>query len=172
MISEFVNKETEAKNYYELMTRNYGQHPLAAKAVGALRRLNSDSKQFELAGPALGTGQQVNIAQLNGKVVIVYYWASWNQQCAADFFKLKALLNMYGNKGLELVCVSLDNSEIDAQNFIGNTQAPGTHLYQAPGGLESPLAVQYGVMVLPDLFLVGRDGKVVSHTVQMSGLED
>ena len=38
--------------------------------------------------------------------------------------------------------------------------------------LESPLAVQYGVMVLPNLFLVGRDGKVVSHTVQMSGLED
>jgi hypothetical protein len=34
------------------------------------------------------------------------------------------------------------------------------------------LAVQYGVMVLPNLFLVGPNGKVVSHTVQMSGLDD
>src|SRR5207248_3245406 len=38
MISEFVNKETEAKNWYNMMGRNYGQHPLAAKAIGALRR--------------------------------------------------------------------------------------------------------------------------------------
>jgi hypothetical protein len=44
-------------------------------------------------------------------------------------------------------------------------------LYQ-PGGLESPLARQYGIMVLPNLFLVGKDGKVVSRTVQMSNLED
>jgi peroxiredoxin len=171
MISEFVNKETEAKNYYNFMVTNHGQHPLAAKAAGALRRLNSDGQMFELTGPALGTGQQVNIAQMRGKVVVVYYWASWNQQCAADFFKLKTLLNLYGNKGLELVSVSVDNSADEAQKFITNAQAPGTHLYQ-PGGLEGPLAVQYGVMVLPDLFLVGRDGKVVSHAVQMSGLED
>jgi hypothetical protein len=27
-------------------------------------------------------------------------------------------------------------------------------------------------MVLPNMFLVGRDGKVVSHTIQMSSLED
>ena len=51
------------------------------------------------------------------------------------------------------------------------TQAPGIHLYQG-GGLDSPMAVQYGVMVLPNMFLVGKDGKVVSHTVQMTSLED
>jgi hypothetical protein len=34
------------------------------------------------------------------------------------------------------------------------------------------LATQYGVMVLPNLFLVGRDGKVVSRTVQVATLED
>src|SRR6185369_5280679 len=106
---------------------------LAPKAIGALRRLNSDGKDFELAGPALGTGQMVNIAQLKGKIVVVYYWASWNQQCAPDFFKLKTLQGLYGSKGLELVCVSLDNSEADAQKFIADAQAPGTHLYQQPG---------------------------------------
>ena len=75
----------------------------------------------ELAGPALGTGQQVNIAQLSGKVVIVYYWASWNQQCAADFFKLKTLVNGYGSKGLEVVCVNLDNNPSDALGYLQRT---------------------------------------------------
>ena len=44
-------------------------------------------------------------------------------------------------------------------------------LYQA-GALESPLAVKYGILVLPNLFLVGKDGKVVSRSVQIGGLED
>ena len=41
-----------------------------------------------------------------------------------------------------------------------------------PGGLESPLATQYGVMVLPNLFLVGKDGKVISRSVQTGTVED
>jgi hypothetical protein len=170
MISEFVNKETEAKNYYGVLVQNYGQSQLAAKAQGALRRLNADGKDFEMSGPALGNGQPINVAQLRGKVVVVYYWATWTQQAAADFFKLKSLLAANSSK-VDLVCINLDATAAEAQNFIAQSQAPGHHLYQT-GGLESPLAVQYGVMVLPNLFLVGKDGKVVSHTVQMSTLDD
>ena len=59
-----------------------------------------------------------------------------------------------------------------AMTYLQRTPTPGTHLFQQPGGLDSPMAVNYGVMVLPHLFLVGRDGKVVSHTVQTNGLED
>ncbi len=172
MVSEFMNKETDAKGYYTLMTKNYANHPLAAKAEGALRRLTIDGQVIQLAGPVLGGGQNFDIAALRGKVVIVYYWASWNQQCAADFIKLQGLAGTYGSKGLEVVCVNLDNNPAEAAAFVQKTQAPGTHLHLPPGGLDSPLAVQYGVMVLPNLFLVGRDGKVVSHTIQMSGLED
>jgi glutathione peroxidase-family protein len=127
---------------------------------------------FELAAPKLGDNGQFDIRSLAGKVVVVYYWASWNQQCAADFFKLKMLVNNYGSKGLEIVCVNLDNAPAAAMAFLQRTPTPGTHLFQQPGGLESPLATNYGVMVLPHLFLIGRDGRVVSHTVQTNALED
>jgi len=138
-----------------------------------LKRLDLDGKPFELIAPRLGDNRPpFDIRSLGGKVVVVYYWASWNQQCSADFFKLKTLVNTYGNKGLEIVCVNLDNGAGTAMAFLQRTPTPGTHLYQEPGGLESPLAVNYGVMVLPHLFLIGRDGKVVSHTVQTNGLED
>ncbi|HEX4591523.1 MAG TPA: thioredoxin-like domain-containing protein [Gemmataceae bacterium] len=171
MVSEFMNKETDAKGYYALMVKNHAQHPLATKAQGALKRLTSDGQIMTLSGPTLGSGQTFSMGSLNGKIVVVYYWASWNQQCPADFLKLQALANTYASKGLEIVCVSLDNTAADASGFVQKTGAPGTHLYQA-GGLDSPLAVQYGVMVLPNMFLVGRDGKVVSHTIQMNSLED
>jgi hypothetical protein len=172
MLSEFSNKETEAKNWYKQLATGHADHPLAKKAAGALKRLDSDGKPFELTAPRLGINGDFDIRSLTGKVVVVYYWASWNQQCPADFFKLKMLVNSHGSKGLEIVCVNLDNVPQDAMAFLQRTPTPGTHVHGSGGGLDSPLATNYGVMVLPHMFLIGRDGKVVSHTVQTNGLED
>jgi peroxiredoxin len=172
MVSEFVNKEIEAKKWYARLAKDFPDHAMAPKAQGALRRLEIEGKPLELAGSLLN-GNAFNIAQLRGKLVVVYYWASWNKdRCVADFAALKLLLDNYSSKGLALVCVSLDNTAEEAADFVQRTQAPGVHLFQ-PGGLESTLATQYGVMVLPNLFLVDKDGKVVSRTIQqVNGLEE
>jgi hypothetical protein len=172
MVCEFMNKETEAKGYYALMAKNFAQHPLAAKAQGALKRLSIDGQVMDLSGPELANGQPFDIRQMTGKVVVVYYWASWNQQCLPDFAKLTSIVNTHGSKGVELVCINLDNTAAEATGAVQKMTAPGKQLFQVPGGLDSPLAVQHGVMVLPSMFLVGKDGKVVSHTIQMSSLED
>ena len=174
MVSELVNKEIEAKKWYERLVRDFADNPLAARSGGALRRLDLEGKVMELAAPTLN-GATFNISQVRGKIAIVYYWASWNKdRCVGDFAVLKQLLDNYSSKGagLELVCVNLDNTAEEANAYLQRTPAPGTHLFQ-PGGLESPLATQYGVMVLPNLFLVDKDGKVISRNIQqVSGLED
>ncbi|HZY87331.1 MAG TPA: thioredoxin-like domain-containing protein, partial [Gemmataceae bacterium] len=77
----------------------------------------------------------------------------------------------YAAKGVELVTVNLDGTAAEAQRFLANNPSAGTHLYEA-GGLESKLATGYGVQVLPNTFLVGKDGKVVSRNVQINNLED
>ena len=171
MVSEFMGKDAEAKNWYGKLSREYPASPLSKKGKGCLDRLELDGKVMELAGPKLGTQIPFDISQLSGKVVIVYYWASWNGQCAGDFAKLKGLLGTYKSKGLELVCVNLDNNQADAVNFLQQNRIDAINLFQA-GALDSPLAVKYGVLVLPNLFLVGKDGKVASHSVQINGLED
>ena len=40
------------------------------------------------------------------------------------------------------------------------------------GGLDSRLATQYGITVLPNMFLIGADGKAVSRNVQATTLEE
>jgi hypothetical protein len=174
MVSELVNKESEARKWYQQLTKDFSDNVLAARGQGALRRLDLEGKVMELSGPTLNGGQ-FNINQLRGKTVIVYYWASWNKdRCVGDFAVLKQLLDTYGAKGagVELVCVNLDNTAEEANAFLTRSPSPGTHLFQ-PGGLESPLATQYGIMVLPNLFLVDKDGKVISRNIQqVSGLEE
>jgi hypothetical protein len=172
MVSEFMNKEIEAKKWYTRLAKEFAQDPMAAKAAGALSRLEIEGKPFELTGTLLD-GTAFNIGQLVGKTVVVYYWASWNDsRTKADFTALKTLLDQYGAKGLALVCVNLDNTKQEAVNFLQSNPGPGLHL-QEPGGLNGPLATKYGIMVLPNLFLLDKDGKVVNRTLQqVNGLEE
>src|SRR5262249_1598581 len=114
MGSEFLGKEIEAKKWYQqLATAHADKKPLAEKAEGALRRLDLEGKDYELAGTTTD-GKNFNISQLRGKVVAVYYWASWNQQSVGDFARLKLLMNTYAGKGLELVCINLDSAPPEA----------------------------------------------------------
>jgi Thioredoxin-like len=172
MVNEYFGgkMEGEAKAAYALLIKNFPKNSLAARAQGCLERLTLEGKAFALAAPVLGTGATFNISTLQGKAVVVYYWASWNNLAASDFNKIKAALAGVPGKA-EVVGVNLDNKPDEALAFLKANQMVGTQLY-IPGGQESPLAVQYGITALPVMFLVGPDGKVVSRQVQPSNLDD
>jgi hypothetical protein len=169
MVSELMGKETEAKNWYKQLIKNHGdKKSLVDKANGALRRFELEGQAIELTGSSIA-GSRFDISSLRGKVVIVYYWDSSNQQSIGDFARMKELLRVYGGKGLEVVCINLDTSPPVAG--ASPSTGPGIQLFQ-PGGLESSLANQYGIVVLPTMFLVGPDGKVVSRNVQIATVEE
>lgn len=170
MVSEFMGKESDAKEWYGKLAQNYAQHPYAKKAQGALRRIGLEGQPFTLEGPTID-GRAFNIAQAQGKTVVVYYWASWSNQSANDFKRLAELNKTYADKGMYLVTVNLDDNVDAAKQALNGAQLPAITLH-TPGGLESPLAVQYGIMVLPNIFVVDKTGKCTSRTAQMSNLED
>ena len=175
MVSELMGRETEAKNWYKQLIKNHAdKKSFVAKAEGALRRFDLEGQPLELAGSSI-TGTRFDISSLRGKVVVVYYWDSSNQQSIGDFARMKELLRVYGDesraqsKRLEIVCINLDSSPPVAGASLSS--GPGIQLFQ-PGGLESSLANQYGIVVLPTMFLVGPDGKVVSRNVQIATVEE
>ena len=171
MVNEFIGKETEAKNWYAHLVKHYEKNSMAPKAAGAIRRLGLEGQEFELVSQTLGAKNNFDIKSLKGKITVVYYWASWNSQCISDFAKIKEVMAKYSAKGVDLVCVNLDNGPGEAIKFLQSTPVPGTHIYQ-DGGLDSPLAVGYGIMVLPNTFVVGADGKVTSRNSQVATLDE
>ncbi|HEY7311810.1 MAG TPA: thioredoxin-like domain-containing protein [Gemmataceae bacterium] len=171
MVSEFLSKEVEAKNWYKQLADHFPDKPQAKKAEGSIARLSLEGKSLKLSGPMLNDPNiAFDLGQINGKVVVVYYWASWNNQCTADFAKMKTMLDAHAGK-VALVAVNLDNTVDEARTYLRATPAPGTHLHQ-DGGLESKMATDYGIQVLPTMFVVGKDGKVVSRNGQIANLED
>ncbi len=175
MAFEFMNTkegDAKAKEWYEQLGKNYAGHPHAVKAIGAVKRLEAEGKPLEIAGTNLTTGQPFNVGALKGKVVVVYYCANWSSTLGDDAKKLKALVKEYGPKGLELVTICLDNDAKAATQTVAAHELPGTVLH-APGGLDgSPLAAQYGIIVVPHIFVADKAGNVVNRNAQAANLDD
>src|SRR5207244_796750 len=101
--------DAKARVWCEHLIKNYAGHHHVARAAGIIKRLDCEGKPLELSGTSMATGQPFNAQQLNGKAVVVFYWASWSDSLAADVKKLKELSATYGPKGFEIIAVALDD---------------------------------------------------------------
>lgn len=174
--AEFAPKDPEAtaKVWYEKLMKDYASHPHAAKAAGAIKRLSSEGKPFELSGETLD-GKPFSEKLIAGKPAVVLYWASWGSQAADELKNLAALEKEFGKKGLQIVTISVDDdgSKAEAVAAVKAAGVGGHHLH-ASGGLDrSPLANAYGIHMIPHLMLIDKDGKVASRNAQPgAGLKD
>jgi len=172
--SEFGGKVEEAKRWYKQLFENFADHHLAPRARGSEARLSLVGTAMKLTSPLLGDSTKTfDIASLKGKVVIVHYWGSYTEQHKDDFVRLKRIADQNA-KDVVLVNVNLDETAAKAQDAVSKTQAPGIHLFHVTNkevGLNGPLANQFGIHILPTIFVVGRDGRVTNNMVQIGDIE-
>jgi hypothetical protein len=172
MLSEFLGQEADARKWYRQLSDNSAGTQIAFKAQGALRRLDLEGKFVFLDLPLLTSApgtppETLDIAKLRGKLVVIYFWASWDLKYKADFATLQSLLDRFGSQGLEVLCVNMDAKIDDARRSVQSGPAPGTQVYQE-GGLEGTIATRYGLMALPTMLVLDRTGKVMQHNGEVT----
>jgi len=167
---EFAGQEDGAKEYYQRIVSDFGQSTAAPKAAGATRRLDSVGKPIVLRG--MGTnGKTVDLAQYKGRTVLIQYWATWCQPCKADMLQLKDLQAKYGKAGFSVVGVNLDTDKQDLAAFLKENPLPWAQIYE-PGGLDSRLANELGILTLPTMILVDKQGNVVNRNIHVTQIEN
>lgn len=175
-IYELLNKEADARKWYEVAITKHAGSKYSQKAAGAVRRLTSIGQTWDVGVnvQVLNGNNPYNPQVLQGRTVVVYYWATWCNTAAADFAKMKQLLTNNASKGVVLVAINIDDKLPDAQAFFTKNAAnlpPALHLHSA-GSFESPAAVQYGLNVFPAMFLQDASGKITSRTLDVGTLEE
>ena len=70
--------------------------------------IGHEAPDFELATP---TGEKIKLSSLRGKYVLVDFWASWCGPCRKEIPNIKKVYAEFKDKGLEVVGVSIDNSD-------------------------------------------------------------
>jgi hypothetical protein len=166
---EFAGKVEKAAKWYQRVVKDFGDVPAAARATGALKRLDLVGKPLTLAGPGL-SGGSTDVRSFKGKVLCVVFWDTMNRQYIDDLPALKTLYDTHHAEGFEIIGVNMDLEKGPAAQFVQKQGTKWPQIY-APGGQDSPLAVEYGIFVLPTMFIVDRDGKVLNRGATVADLK-
>jgi thiol-disulfide isomerase/thioredoxin len=150
-------------------SKNEQVKELADGFAGKLRLLELPGKPMEITGTLLD-GKPFDQKSLAGKVVLVDFWATWCGPCVAEMPNIRAQYDKYHAAGFEVVGVSLDDDRAAVTDFVQAKEIPWPVILdgRVPG---NSLADRYGIRAIPALFLVGRDGNVISLQARGKALE-
>jgi thiol-disulfide isomerase/thioredoxin len=135
-------------------------------APGQIRRMQGEGKPFDLKFTDAISSRTVEMKDLAGKVVVVDFWATWCRPCVGEMPKMKALYAQYKDKGVEFIGVSLDQPEekggLDKLRAFVKDKEIGWPQYYQGNYWDSEFSKSWGVNAIPCVFVVGKDGTLVS----------
>lgn len=163
--NEFNAEEDKAREDYKKLVADFPETPAGKKAAGALKRLDLEGKSVTIAG-AGADGSAIDTATLAGKPVLVVFWASWGGQTVnRELPDIAKLVEKNASKGLQVVGVCLDNDKAQLEAFQKEHNLGWPQVFE-PNGIDGRLAVEYGIISLPTIFLVDAQGKVVNRNLR------
>lgn len=150
---------------------------LQAKAIQRQRLQNEQllDSATEVKSPDLNLpdldGNTIKLSSLRGKIVVLTFWASTNEQSRGINRQLKSLYEKYKTKGLEIYQVSFDTSRLLWQDAMMKDGMTWTNVCDLQGA-NSVAARLYNVNRLPSNYILDRDGALVGKDLFGARLEN
>lgn len=93
---------------------------------------------------------------LKGKVVLLDFWASWCKPCAESFPAMEELQKKFGDQGLAIVAVNVDEKASDKEMFLKKHPVSFTTVRDAKQKLVGTVSPE----TMPTSYILDRTGKV------------
>ena len=106
-------------------------------------------------------GETEELYLSKGKYTIVDFWASWCGPCRVDNPNLVKLYDRFKPNGLEIFGVSLDIRMSSWTKAVENDKLSWNHVSNLKRW-DDPIAENYGVESIPQLFLIDENSKVIA----------
>ena len=167
----------ELKELYDGLTdkvKQYGDVEEIETEIAALERT-----QPGMTAPDFATidvnGDSIRFSEaVQGKVVLLDFWASWCKPCRASMPHVKELYKKYHDKGFEVFCVSDNDSSPDKwreaikedglENFF-HVLRGFRFISMSPYRVDrsKDISSLYAIHYLPTKYLIDRDFKIVGR---------
>lgn len=155
--NEPANHERFKKDLSRLVDLELRGDTEGARAAGA-----STAAEADLAGlPKLTLhdlrGNAVETGALNGKVVIVEFWATWCLPCRSTLEWLGKLKQAHGDR-VEVIAIAMESPESAVKALAASLHLPYQPILATP-----EIGAAFGsITSVPTLFIFGKDGKTAS----------
>jgi len=114
-------------------------------------------------------GKTLKLSEINDKrVILLDFWASWCGPCRMSNPGLVEFYNKYSKKkykkaknGFTVVSVSLDKAKEPWIEAIKKDKLVWPYHMSDLGGWQSKAAAEYGVMFVPQCFLIDANGVII-----------
>ena len=115
-------------------------------------------------------GEFLKSSDLNGKVVVLDFWATWCAPCRRQFPEIQALYDEYqSNPGVRIITVNTGqagDSLQQVQNFLKNHRYSFPVVYDAGARVSRKL----GVRKIPHTIIIDKNGRIrLRHTGYVKG---
>lgn len=116
-------------------------------------------------------GEKLSLDRFKGKIVLVDFWASWCPPCRAEMDGFVKLYNEYNEKGFEIIGISFDEDKEKFEAFIEEKKMAWPQYFDGKGW-ENEIGPKYMIQSIPTLYLLDREGKIITNDLSGSNLED
>lgn len=136
----------------------FSRHSRSARTESASTKPHRPAPDFTL--PLLDGGQ-LRLSSYRGKVVLLDFWATWCVPCREEIPHFVELQQKYGDRGLQIIGVSMDDSPDPVRPFYQQFHMN----YPVVMGTADTGSAYGGVLGLPIAFLIDREGRIYSKHI-------
>jgi peroxiredoxin len=127
-----------------------------------LLSINSKDQAPEMTFTTIA-GQQIKLSELQGKVVLVNFWATDCPGCIKEMPDLIKTYNDYKDKGFELIAVAMS---YDPPNHVLNYTEKNALPFPVVHDSYGEIAASFNdVRVTPTAFILDKEGKVIRRII-------
>jgi len=114
-------------------------------------------------------GQLLSLDDLQGKVVLIDFWAVWCVPCREALPHIKQVAKKFQGEPLVILSISLDSDENKWKEFI--TKNEMTWPQYRDGGFTGPISRMFSVNAIPHTFTVDADGVLQDEHIGDASIE-
>ncbi len=101
-------------------------------------------------------GQTLRLSDLNGKVVVLNFWASWCPPCRWEMPFFETMWQEYRDQGVVFVGIAMSDTLENVKAFAEEAGVT----YPVALDTTTEIARAYEVLSLPTTFFIGKDGNI------------
>jgi len=166
IITNFITDPQEKLSRYDHLIQTYPDDRSAKYWKGKMKQIKQIGQPFELSFKDAITGTDISTDQLQGKVIVIDFWATWCGPCVAEMPNMKKIYSQYHQKGVEFLGISLDQpldrGGLDQlKNYCKENNITWPQYYQG-NGWGSEFSVSWGINSIPAMFIIDKNGNLFS----------